>query len=368
MATSSTRFDLAKSTIEQFVDFGYQYFLNRPADAEGRAHALKQLAHGQSRPEFIKSLVSSPEYFALLQQALFGQALLPELTKTRPANYRRSRVRGGNADVLTFQVASSADYDWLEDLILQHGYYERPGVWSLAIDTDKHVTAEIACRFHPNCCLEIGCSTGAVIKLLDDENVYAEGVEISHLAVALSYPSIRRRIHFGDLLALNLDAKYDLILGMDVFEHMNPNKLDAYVQCCYDLLRGGGFLFTNIPAFGGDRVFGEVFPVYLEDWLPPAVKDDEAPFSCLHVDDAGWPLNGHLIWATTTWWQRTFEKIGFVREAEIEKALHKVYDNWMAKAAPARRSFYVFSKQATSITTRRIVESIESMRFKNAHA
>jgi SAM-dependent methyltransferase len=368
MATSSARFDPAKLTDEQFVDFGYQYFLNRRADAAGKTHALKQLARGQSRLEFIKSLVSSSEYFALLQRTLFGEATLPALIEMRRGNYKRSGVRGGDADVLTFQAACNADFDWLEEMILQHGYYERPGVWSLAIDTDKHVIAEIACRFHPNCCLEIGCSTGAVIKLLDDENVYSEGVEISHLAVALSYPSIRRRIHFGDLLALNLDARYDLILGMDVFEHLNPNKLSDYLQRCHDLLRDGGFLFTNIPAFGDDRVFGEVFPVYLEGWLPSAVKGASAPFSCLHVDDAGWPLNGHLIWAMTTWWQSTFEKAGFVREAEIEKALHKVYDNWMAKAAPARRSFYVFSKRAMSTTTRRIVESIESMRSKNAHA
>jgi hypothetical protein len=33
IATSSARFDPAKSTEERFVDFGYQYFLNRRAEA-----------------------------------------------------------------------------------------------------------------------------------------------------------------------------------------------------------------------------------------------------------------------------------------------------------------------------------------------
>jgi hypothetical protein len=59
---------------------------------------------------------------------------------------------------------------------------------------------------------------------------------------------------------------YDLIFGLDVFEHLNPNRLDAYIVRLAELVGTGGFLFCHIPAFGTDPVFGTVFPLYLDRW------------------------------------------------------------------------------------------------------
>jgi hypothetical protein len=106
----------------------------------------------------------------------------------------------------------------------------------------------------------------------------------------------------------------------------------------------GGYLFCNIPAFGPDPLFGTVFPLYLQAW-----EQDQRVnglFRHLHVEESGYPQNGHLIWADSPWWVAQFEKVGLVREKEIERAIHEKYDTYFEQKTPARKSFYVFSKQA----------------------
>ena len=234
--------------------------------------------------------------------------LLPIIDE-RPHRYRVERSRSG-ADKSRFFVAEdAADYDWLEAKIIGNGYYERPGVWSFIIDEDKRMMADIAASFTPRAVLDIGCSNGAVLKCLRDKGIYGEGVEVSRIALDKALPEIRDAIYFGDLLALSLPRRYDLILGLDVFEHLNPNKLDEYLARIFDLVEDGGYLFANTPAFGSDGVFGEIFRIDYPIW------DEDAAagriFRAVPVDDYGYPKNGHLINADSDWWTRAFERHGF---------------------------------------------------------
>ena len=82
---------------------------------------------------------------------------------------------------------------------------------------------------------------------------------------------------------------------------------------------------------------------------PPArgSADDVAAGRCFRVipvDSYGYPKNGHLILADTSWWVGRFIGHGFERQDETEKSLHKKFDAAMEKISPARRAYYVFSK------------------------
>jgi SAM-dependent methyltransferase len=340
---------------EAFVQLCYRRLLGREADEGGLGANVAALRNGLSRFDVVVGLVTSPEFYTVLTKSTFGDFKLPRLQEIRPESFEVLTTSSGDK-TNTFRVRDASDYDWLERMILEHGYYEKPGVWSLAVDQDKRIIAEIIGHFGVRRCLELGCATGPVLKLLLEAGIKPEGVEISHMALALAYPEIKKRIHFGDLLNLDLKDEYDMIIGMDVFEHLNPNKISQYVNRCFKLLRQGGYVFTNIPAFGNDRIFGEVFPLYLEAWRTESSQ--KSLFSLLNVDDAGWPINGHLIWATSRWWQGIFEDAGFSRETGIEQALHQVYDPFFLASAPARKSFFVFSKDATSADTDQIALSI----------
>ena len=80
---------------------------------------------------------------------------------------------------------------------------------------------------------------------------------------------------------------------------------------------------------------------HLTAWQEPNRVE---PFRALHVDDRGWPLHGHLIWATATWWAATFEAAGFRRRPDLERELHTQFDVRIDEIAPARKAFFVFER------------------------
>lgn len=341
-----------------FVAACYRRLLGRDVDPGGLDAALHALSSGSSRLELVAALAESSEFFNRSMRARLGGTELPDLREVRPGNYEQVRKIAAEETTIVFRADEPADYDWMERMILEHGYYERPGIWTLSIDIDKQVLAEMIAHLSPARVLELGCANGAVLKLLKERGVGAEGVEISHLAHALAFPEVRRDIHYGDLLSLPLNPVYDVIAGMDIFEHLNPNKLPLYIARCFKLLRDGGFLFTNIPAFGVDTGFGHVFPLYIEPWLQH--RSAGGQFSHLEVDDRGWPLNGHLIWAESQWWQGSFEAAQFKRETQLEQELRALYSRFYAGYAPARQSFYVFSKNADAAAVAEVARGIRA--------
>lgn len=327
-----------------FVDSAFREILGRDADQGGLDFYRGVLRQGVRRNAVFLDIMRSEEFKRTL--APVRHASLPNLVVLRPERYRRTLDRSTGQSILVVEAAVPADYDWLEAAIITHGYYEKPGVWVLEVDFDKRLVAEMLAAFAPGAALELGCAAGAVLECLQDLGIEAEGIDISTMARARASERVRPRIHQGDILSLALPRRYDLLFGLDVFEHLNPNKLDAYLARLAAVTSEDAFLFGNIPAFGQDPVFGTVFPFYVDGW-----KEDAAagrPFSRLHVDDEGYPIHGHLAWADAAWWSAQFERAGFTREVEIERALHRKYDGYMDKRSPARRAFFVFGKPASA--------------------
>jgi hypothetical protein len=327
-----------------FVDLAFREILGRDADQGGLEFYRGLLRQGVRRNAVFLDIMRSEEFKRTLAPA--AHSGLPNLVVQRPERYRRTADRSRGQSILVYEMASAADSDWLEDAIIGHGYYEKPGVWVLEVDFDKRLVAEMLSAFAPGAALELGCAAGAVLECLDDLGVAAEGIDISAMAVERASDRVRARIHQGDILTLNLPKKYDLLFGLDVFEHLNPNKLDAYLARLAAVTTDDAFLFCNIPAFGDDPVFGTVFPLYIDGWTEDAAAG--RPFARLHTDEEGYPIHGHLVWADAAWWSAQFARAGFTRELEIERAFHRKYDGYMEKRSPARRAFFVFGKNGSA--------------------
>jgi len=337
-----------------FLENAYRKILGRKIDEDGLYHYTKLLKDGYSKTNVLMNLIESKEF---IDKVLRENHIIQSLRELRPSSYQIVDDVLQNNKALVFTAETKDDFDWLESMILEYGYYEKPGVWSFDINTDKRVMAEIMSSFKPSQALEIGCANGALLHCLYEMNIFCEGVEISNMAIKKAFPQIKNNIHKGDILDLELSSKYDLIFGLDVFEHLNPNKLDDYINKIYGMLSNGGYVFCNIPAFGSDPIFGTVFPIYIKDWELDVSQ--ERIFSKLHVDKDGYPINGHLIWADSHWWVKQFEQKNFHREVEIEKAFHKKYDDYMNKTSVARRSYYVFSKDAEKEQNEAIINLIK---------
>jgi hypothetical protein len=324
-----------------FVDAAFRDILGREADQGGLDFYRGVLRQGVRRTAVLLDIMRSEEFRRSLAPA--GPSTLPNLVVRRPERYRRTTDRVNGSSMLLFRIEDRTDFDWLENAIIRNGYYEEPGVWVLDVDFDKRLVAEMLSAFAPQAALELGCASGAVLQCLDEIGVAGEGVEISSMAIAKATDRVRPRIHQGDLLALDLPRRYDLLFGLDIFEHLNPNKLDRYLDRIAAVTTDDAYLFCNIPAFGEDKVFGTVFPFYVDGWREDAAAG--RALGSIHVDDLGYPIHGHLAWGDASWWTRQFERAGFMRDEEIERAFHRKYDGYMEKRSPARRAYFVFGKK-----------------------
>lgn len=338
------RFGPVLQSDSAFVDAAFRDILGRDADQGGLEFYRGVLRQGVSRTAVMLDIMRSDEFRRTL--TAHAPSGLPNLVIQRPERYRRTTDRVNGSSILVFDVAQPSDVDWLERAIIEHGYYEEPGVWVLDVDFDKRLVAEMIAAFAPRAAVELGCAAGAVLQCLDDLGVAAEGVEISSMAIAKADDRVRARIHQGDLLALALPTRYDLLFGLDIFEHLNPNKLGTYIDRIAHVTSDEAFLFCNIPAFGSDPVFGTVFPFYVDGWAEAAAAGK--PLRSIHVDDAGYPIHGHLTWGDAAWWTGQFERAGFTRDVEIERAFHRKYDGYMEKRSPARRAYFVFGKKGSA--------------------
>jgi SAM-dependent methyltransferase len=355
------RVDIDRLSDDEFLDYIYRRFLGREPDPEGRAHQLKFLRAGNSRASLVLNITEAPEFiFKVVKDNIHSYIELLPIKDERPDHFEIITDRSGREKTWVFRVREESDFDWLERKIIENGYYERPGVWSYIIDEDKRMLADIAAEFGPRSVLDIGCANGAVLKCLQDKGIRGEGVEISRMALDKAVPELRDRVHLGDILGLRLANRYDLVLGLDIFEHFNPRRLAEYIGEISRLTLDGGYLFANIPAYGPDKGFGEIFPVAYREW-----EEDIAAGRCFRVipvDGYGYPKNGHLICAATGWWVEQFEGHGFRREDRLERVLHEKYDAVMDKISPARRSYYVFSKGPAGPRNEEILKRITSGR------
>jgi hypothetical protein len=349
------RLGSALQSDDDFIAEAYRRILGRPVDPKGLEDYRAAFRNGLGRTELLLQLTQSDEFTNKLAKAARAKvgprALLPD-------RYRELVDRTNGQIVPIFEAQSPQDFDWLETRILEDQYYEKPGVWNLEVDLDKRVVAEMLASFEPKRALELGCAAGAVVECLVDHGVAAEGIDISLMALGRASGRIRKQLHHGDLLSLDFAEPYDMLYGLDIFEHLNPNRLDSYVNRLAQIATSGGYLFCNIPAFGRDRVFGTLFPYYIDGWEIDAAAG--RPFSRLHVDRHGYPLHGHLTWADASWWVERFVAAGFEREPDIEHALHAKYDRYLGRMTPARRAFFVFAKNASAYRNAAIRQRISS--------
>jgi SAM-dependent methyltransferase len=334
------------------VDALYLGILKRSPDRSGRDAHLRALERGMALSDLVKGMIESDEFTSKHKTELGASTrALPDLTKLYPDKYLP-----GSTDSTIFRATTDDDFVLMQSLISRHRYYDSFGVWSPKIDLDKRVTAATIKGLGARSCLELGCFTGPVLSLLSDQGVNVCGVEISHLAFLLAYENIHEKLRYGDFLTLDFNQTYDSFLGMDILEHLNPIELDSYIARIAQLLSRDGFAYINSPMFGNDDMFGTVFDIYLPEWIEAGPTDF---WRHLHCDAKGWPLHGHLVWASPTWWESKFADHGLIRARDIEVTLQTVLKPFFDKVGPARRSFFVLKRQGFQPDTASISRALD---------
>jgi SAM-dependent methyltransferase len=316
----------------------YRGMLDREPDPIGLSDKARLLRSGRVLEEVIRIFVGSVEFRSRMLQSAVPEFHLPDLTQAMPDLYRKERF--GDTAVTIYSARGDDDIERMVQLIERHRYYDAPGVWTPVIDLDKEITAAIVRGLGARSCFELGCFTGPVLSLLAEAGISVAGADVSHTAFTFAYPNVRDSMLFGDLLALDIDRRFDVIVCMDVLEHLSPVRLGRYIEKLKSLLADDGFLYLNSPMYGTDPAFGTVFGTYVEEWLSVGDRSFWREWPC---DDKGWPQHGHLVWADVNWWGRLFAAHGLVRDAEIEAVVHRRLSGFF-EHTPARRSLFVLRR------------------------
>jgi hypothetical protein len=318
----------------------YRGILERKPDVAGFSEKVDRLRSGKALEQVVRTFIASAEFRSRFIQTLVPPAPMPDLNASIQDKYETQLVHG--SPITVYVARTDADITLMASLIDRHRFYDRFGVWSPVIDYDKEITAAIVRGLGARSYFELGCFTGAVMSLLADAGVMVLGAEVSHLALAFAYPNVRDAIIFGDLLTLDIDRRFDVVLCMDVLEHVSPLRLDQYIERLLSLIDEDGYLYVNAPMWGKDHVFGVFEEPYLEEWL---AVGDQSYWRHWPCDDKGWPIHGHLVWASPDWWERKFGDYGLVRDIAIERAIHQNLADFFNQTT-GRRCLFVLRRVA----------------------
>ncbi len=323
-----------------YIEFLYEELFGRAADPSGREHYAGLVSTNlDTRRTVAIRLIRADEHVKQLLEAIYP---LPNIREVAPDRFVDVEKIDRSGVVPCYIARSDADFDWIEQRIETDGYYDRPGIWGTVVDDDKRRLAALIAALGPTKTLDLGCANGAVVACLADLGIDAYGVDISSAAIAAAIPSVVQRVFQADVRELVITEPYDLVYGLDIFEHVQPRSVGGLIGSIGTLLTDDGLLFANIPAFGDDEIFGTVFELYLEPWLDSMERGSY--FELLHVDPHGFPMHGHLTWADTAWWQRQFEAEGFTRDVDLERSMQAEFGSDFRSFTPSRSSFYIFRK------------------------
>jgi hypothetical protein len=127
---------------------------------------------------------------------------------------------------------------------------------------------------------------------------------------------IKNFIIKGDLDNLNQFNKgeFDLVVCMEVLEHLPPTRLDKIINGLKNIT--SKFLLITIPMYGPNNFGYAGLPINEEPWIIDARKN--TPFKNLVVDENNIPDLGHISLATYKWWTLKFLKNGLIRDPVLE--------------------------------------------------
>jgi hypothetical protein len=103
--------------------------------------------------------------------------------------------------------------------------YKRDEYWLLQLGA---VAQRIVETIHPARVLDAGCALGILVETLRQRGIDAEGIDLSAYAIGRAHESVRPYCRVGSI-ADELPSRYDLIVSIEVLEHLPPDAGKAAV-------------------------------------------------------------------------------------------------------------------------------------------
>ncbi len=119
------------------------------------------------------------------------------------------------------------------------------------------IADRIAADISPRRVLDAGCAMGLLVEALVARGIDGHGVDISEYAISQAAPALAGRCRVGSLTT-PLDAQYDLVVCIEVLEHMPADEARlALTNIC---AHASDVLFSSSPSDFGETTHVNVQP------------------------------------------------------------------------------------------------------------
>lgn len=139
--------------------------------------------------------------------------------------------------------------------------------------------------------LDLGCGEGLFLELLKERGV--AGVGVDHFGGAIErakQKALDVRLQDADVFVRETHERFDGVFMAHLIEHLSPEKVEAFLRRCYEILRPGGRLVVITPnTLDLDVVTERFWSDVTHRWpYPPRLLEAiirEAGFEVLSVGD-----------------------------------------------------------------------------------
>ncbi len=129
------------------------------------------------------------------------------------------------------------------------------------LDHLGRVARRIVTDLRPESVLDAGCASGMLVEKLRELDVDARGVDASEEAIAGVDASVKEHTWHGSMTT-PLERKYDLVICIDVLEHMAPADAEQAIENMCDAT--DRVLFSSSPSDYAEPTHVNVRAI--EDW------------------------------------------------------------------------------------------------------
>lgn len=109
----------------------------------------------------------------------------------------------------------------------------------------RHIKA-LAESLSPSTVIEVGCGDGYLIGSLDS-SIARTGVDLSERAIRFAC-AFHPDVYFAAVDAAQVSGTFDVVLAVEVLEHIPDVALSGFIRTLRDRVKPGGHLIISVPS------------------------------------------------------------------------------------------------------------------------